>query len=67
MDLDEDLSRIEKERIIQKHIETISENMLKNEEKLPDFVRNSYCFKKKKKVIPSNMLTNYLSRAVPKK
>ena len=48
MDLDKDLSRIEKEQIIQKHIETISENMLKNEEKLPDFVRNSYCFKKKK-------------------
>ena len=46
MDTDKELSRSEKETIVQKYIQNMDKNMLSNEKDLPDFVRNSRFFKK---------------------
>ena len=48
METDRELTRSEKEKIIEEHINKISENMLNNEEQIPEFVRNSHAFKKSK-------------------
>ena len=56
MEVDNNLSRTEKERIIKAKIDSISIAMLENEENLPEFIKSSRCFKKKKE----EFLDNYV-------
>ena len=48
MEIDEPLSCVEKERIVQEYIQKINKNMIENEESLPDFVKNSHIYKRKR-------------------
>ena len=48
MEMDTELSRDDKERLIHGYVISMDKNMLINEESLPEFVRNSHSFKRKK-------------------
>ena len=48
MEMDTELSRYDKERLIHGYVISMDKNMLINEESLPEFVRNSHSFKRKK-------------------
>ena len=41
MEVEEELTRVQKERVIQSHIDTLDKNMLENQRAIPEFVQNS--------------------------
>ena len=58
MDVDEDVSRDDKFKIIQSNIDSMTVAMLESESSLPEFVRNSHVFKRKKE----EFIENYVNK-----
>ena len=67
MDVEQELTRTEKEEIIQNHISNFSRNIIENEKDLPEFVINSRIYKQKGMTISWIILSSYLKRKAHKK